>query len=201
MQQAVRLLLAEASDLRAALLATRSLLYRIDLLALSVASGLAVGIYVYKVDEFKLFGPFLMYLVGFLWSTESFRLLKLRDHIRRLEIEAREMLEGSQLPAGFETRTRGKAGLLFPLRNESISLPTALLVGTLFAFSLYLLTTSNASAGVRYGMLAFYLVFGAVFWIYDVWGNFELLLGATPRRWLEQLTRRNTTTASGDSEP
>lgn len=192
MQQKVELLITEARDLRSALQSTRSTLYRIDVLALSVASGLAVGIYAYRVEQFKLFGPFLLYLVGFLWSTESLRLLRLRDHVRSLELKARELLREPELPPGFETATRGKPGVLFTLRHESLSLSNVLLIGTMFAFSLYLLATSKFSAGLRFGLLGFYLTFGASFWLFDIWNSFKFLAGDPLDIWLSRLRRRRT---------
>jgi hypothetical protein len=62
-----------------------------------------------------------------------------------------------------------------------------MLIGTMFFFSLYLLATSEFSTGLRFGMLAFYFAFGAGFWLFDVWNNFEFLAGEPFGIWLSRL--------------
>lgn len=175
------LMITEYSQLRESERSTRSLLYRINTFAVVTISALLVAISVYEIMILVLAAPLIFYLVGFLWSSESIRLLKLSAHLSLLEQAMRKHLHASEgdIPAGFEESVRGRGGLLFLMRCNNITVATAILYGIFYFLFLCLLTTSSYDIRLRVPLFVIYLLFAGAFWGYDVRNNRKYLV---PRR-------------------
>ncbi len=159
----LRVLLAEYAQFKESERASRDHLYKINTLAAAVTSGLFVAIINYKLSNLTLIAPFVIYLLGFLYSTESLRLLRLSAHIREIELAVRSELSESEksIPASFESRER----------YRSLVATSASIYSVVWFLFLYLLITNPYNKYLRVGLLISYGLIGLGTWTYDLWTN------------------------------
>jgi hypothetical protein len=170
MEAETEILLAEYAQIRESERAARTLLQTTNGFAVAVVSGLLLGIIQYKVAFISLLAPLILYLVGFQWSSEALRLLRLTEHCRTLERALRRSVHaGSSLPLGFEDSHQPGYGMLHLFKFHNIYMAAALFYGIFYAVFFYFLLASAAPMRVRYVLFAAYLVAGGAFWGWDLW--------------------------------
>jgi len=173
MDDRLNILMNEYSELRDTERATRALLYQINVFSATIVSGLLIAITVYKIEIIALVSPLIFYLVGFLWSTESMRLLRVTAHIRLIEREVRKILgkPGTRMLKGFEDLAHPGNGIPFFLRYNSILVANALMYAILYLMFFYLLATTNYDVVLKIVLIVIYVIFGSVFWGFDALTN------------------------------
>jgi hypothetical protein len=159
----LQVLLAEYAQFKASERASRDHLYKINTLAAAVTSGLFVAIINYQLSTLTLIAPFVIYLVGFLYSTESLRLLRLSAHIKDIELAVRSVLaeSGKSIPQSFEDRER----------YRSLVATSASIYCVVWLLFMYLLVINPYDKYLRIGLLISYSVVGLSTWAYDLWTN------------------------------
>ncbi len=163
MDERLYVLLSEYTEFKHSERASRDHLYKINTLAAAITSGLFVSIITYNVSILALIAPIVIYLVGFLYSTESLRLLRLSAHIREIELAVRSLLaeSGKTIPASFENRER----------YRSLVATSASIYFVIYLVFLYLLLISPYSRRLRIGLIVLYALLNAGVWGYDLWTN------------------------------
>ena len=163
MDERLHVLLSEYSEFKHSERSSRDHLYKINTLAAAVTSGLFVAIITYNVSVLALIAPIVIYLVGFLYSTESLRLLRLSAHIREIELAVRALLaeSGKTIPPSFENRERYRS---FVATSASMYL-------VIYLVFFYLLLISPYSKRTRIGLTVLYALLNASVWGYDLWTN------------------------------
>ncbi|MBI4560260.1 MAG: hypothetical protein HY706_21945 [Candidatus Hydrogenedentes bacterium] len=175
MDDATQILLSEYAQVRDSERSSRNLLVRINTLAVGVVSGLLIAITQYNVEVLALVGPLIFYFVGFFYSAEALRLLRLVEHARRLERQLRA--ENRSLAAGLEDAAHPGAGLLFLLRyNAGIVIAPALFYGIFYLLFFYFLAESGYPGPLKLALIAAYLLIGGILWFHDLWTNRHYLL-------------------------
>lgn len=178
MSDALQVLLNEYNQLRESERSIRGHLHGVNSFAVAVVSGLLVGITVYKIQILALAGPLIFYLVGFLWSSDALRLLRVVEHCRALEREMRRLSStpSERLLVGFEDARHAGFGVGHFVRYNSTILAAALFYGIFYVLFFYLLWNSEYSTGAKRWCVVAYVLFGGLFWGYDLWTNRRYLL-------------------------
>jgi len=175
MDDRTQILLSEYAQVRDSERSSRNLLLRINTLAVGVVSGLLIAITQYKVEVLALVGPLIFYFVGFFYSAEALRLLRLVEHARRLERHLRA--ENRDIPAGLEDAAQPGTGFSFLLRyNGGTLIAPALFYGIFYLLFFYLLAESGYRSALKVGLIAAYLIVGGMLWFHDLWMNRHYLL-------------------------
>ena len=179
------ILLAEYAQLRDSERNTRTSLYGINGFTIATFSGLLVGITEYEVQALVLIGPMIIFLAGFLWSTESLRLVRIIEHLRGIERAMRRIAvkEPDDMFPGFEDRVQAGKGLTYIMRRNSSLIASALMYSVFYAVFFYLLIISPYEKGLKTILAVGYLLFCAVFWLVDLWAHREYIRGSlSPKR-------------------
>jgi hypothetical protein len=143
-----------------------------------VVSSLIVGIYKFKVEPLVLVGPLLVFLTGFMYSSEALRVLRLADYITRLEMALRKLCpEGSSLPVGFETSGEREGQTVSFLHDSAITIVSAAFYGVFYLAFFVLLWRSGYSETLKIGLISGYVVFGLLLWFSDLYINRKYLWG------------------------
>jgi len=171
------ILLAEYVQLRDSERSIRTSLYGINGFTMAAFSGLLVGITEYKVQALVLIGPMIIFLAGFLWSTESLRLIRIIEHLRGVERATRRI--ASKKPQtmfpGFEDRVQTGKGITYLMRRNSILAASALMYTVFYAVFFYLLIVSSYDKELKTILIVGYLTFGIIFWFVDLWAHREYI--------------------------
>jgi MFS family permease len=179
------ILLAEYAQLRESERNIRTSLYGINGFTIATFSGLLVGITEYKVQALVLIGPMIIFLAGFLWSTESLRLIRIIEHLREIERAMRHILvkKSRGMLSGFEDRVQTGKGLTYFMRRNSTLLASALMYSVFYSVFLYLLIVSPYDQDLKTILVIGYLSFCAVFWLVDLWAHREYIRDSlSPKR-------------------
>lgn len=175
MDENTQVLLGEYAQVRDSERSSRSLLIRINTLAVAVVSGLLLAITQYEVQALVLVAPLIFYFVGFFYSAEALRLLRLVEHARRIERELRA--QSRNLLAGFEDTAHRGTGITFLLRyNSGVVVAPALFYCIFYLLFFYLLAVGEFPLRLKVVLIAIYSVFGGALWLYDLWTNRHYLL-------------------------
>lgn len=172
----VNILLTEYAQSRESERTSRGHLYTINAFAAFVVSGLIVGIKQFDVELLTLVSPVVVYLIGFMYSSESLRIHRIVAHLKTLEEEVRKLIPegGGSMPKGFETATL-EGGFLSMMRFSAITLVSAAFYAVFYALSFYLLATSVYDTSLKIGLIMGYLISGLSFWAFDLWINRDYL--------------------------
>jgi hypothetical protein len=174
----LNILLAEYAQLRESERSARGNLQTINGFATVVVSSVIVGIYKFKVEPLVLVGPLLVFLIGFMYSSEALRVLRLADYITRLEKALRTLSpEGNTLPAGFETSGEREGKTVNFLHDSAITIVSAAFYGVFYLAFFVLLWRSGYPETLKISLIAGYSVFGAVLWLTDLYINRRYLWG------------------------
>ena len=179
------ILLTEYAQLRDSERNIRTSLYGINGFTIATFSGLLVGITEYKVQALVLIGPMIIFLAGFLWSTESLRLIRIIEHLREIERAMRRTLvkKSRVMLPGFEDRVQTGKGLTYFMRRNSALLASALMYSVFYAVFFYLLIASPYDQDLKTILVIGYLSFCAVFWLVDLWAHREYIRDSlSPKR-------------------
>jgi len=176
MKPELEILLAEYGQLRESERATRAHLQATNGFAVGVVSALLIGIVQYKLNVVSLLAPLVLYLVGFQWSSDALRLLRLTEHCRIIERAVRTYLDdASSIPLGFEDARQPGYGIGHLFKYQNSYMAAALFYGIFYAVFFYFLMSSASAAVIRYTLLATYLVSGAAFWGWDLFHHWKYL--------------------------
>lgn len=178
MEQKLEILVNEYNQLRESERSIRGHLHQINGFAVAVVSGLLIGISVYKIGILALVGPLVFYFVGFFWSSEVLRLLRVLTRVRRVEREVQRVISssGDSIRPGFEDEAHPGHGLLHLLRYSNMFIAGALFYGIFYLMFFYLLFQTNYGHSLKILLIAAYLFFGMIFWGFDLWTNRHYLL-------------------------
>jgi hypothetical protein len=172
LENSLNILLTEYSQLRDSERSARVNLHTINGFAAVVVSGLIVGIVQFKVAPLALIGPLLVFFIGFMYSAEALRVLRIVDHIRRLEVAIRALApEGDALPDGFETSTMREDQRIGFLHDSAITIVSAAFYAVFYLAFFYILKISPYPANLKIGLSAGYLIFGLLLWFSDLYIN------------------------------
>jgi len=177
-EQNLNILLTEYSQLRESERSGRGNLQTINGFAAVVVSSLIVGIEKFEVKQLVLVGPLLVFLIGFMYSSEALRVLRLSDYIARLEKSLRSLSpDGSTLPAGFETSGVREGHTVNFLHDSALTIVSAAFYGVFYLAFFVLLWRSGYPETLKISLIVGYSVFGAVLWLTDLYVNRRYLWG------------------------
>jgi len=177
-EHSLNILLTEYAQLRESERSARGNLQTINGFATVVVSSVIVGIYKFDVEPLVLVGPLLVFLIGFMYSSEALRVLRLADYITRLEKALRQLSpDGSSLPVGFETSGEWEGQAVNFLHDSAITIVSAVFYAVFYLAFFVLLWKSSYPESLRIGLLAGYIFIGCLLWFSDLYINRKYLWG------------------------
>lgn len=128
-----------------------------------VLAGLFLARYQFQMEFAVLIAPFILYVCGFMYSSEALRLLRITDRLSSVE---QQMAGMSEEPGSFF-----KAELSSRMRFFSITAIAGFFYGVFWLASLALLWVSQYPEVLRVALLASSVVLGGIVWGIDLWLN------------------------------
>jgi hypothetical protein len=186
-EHSLNILLTEYAQLRESERSARGNLHTINGFATVVVSSMIVGIYNFKVEPLVLVGPLIVFLTGFMYSSEALRVLRLGDFITGLEKSLRTLSpDGDTLPVGFETSGEREGQTVSFLHDSAITIVSAAFYAIFYLAFFFLLWRSEYPEYLKLGLIILYSVFGCLLWFTDLYINRRYLWGRVDRTLVTQ---------------